>query len=117
MIDEAIKYTIGIWGADKELQSSNYWELQNTVDTTERQALDGKLHDSMIFFCTDNSTVENALFHGRSKESPTLHALVVRLKILEPKYGFQLLVIHVAGERMKAQGTYEIGRASCRERV
>jgi hypothetical protein len=64
----------------------------------------------MVFFCTDNLTVENALYNGRSKTSKSLHELVVRMKVLEAKYNFQLLVIHVSGKRMKAQGTDGISR-------
>jgi hypothetical protein len=52
---------------DEECESLNYKELRNTVDAIERHAGDGKLSESMLFFCTDNSMVENALFHGRSK--------------------------------------------------
>jgi hypothetical protein len=100
-----IEFTIGIWGEKEEAQSSNYRKLCNTVDAIEQHALDGNLDQSIIYFCTDNSTVENALYHGRSKESRLLHELVVRLKVLEAHYGFQLLVIHVAGKRMQAQGT------------
>jgi hypothetical protein len=71
------------------------------VDAIERHALDGKFRESMIYFCMDNSTVDNALFHGRSRESCLLHELVVRLKVLEAHHGFQLLVVHVSRKRMQ----------------
>jgi hypothetical protein len=117
LFDNDIEYTIGTWGGEEESQSSNYKELRNTVDAIERHGVDGKLSDSMVFFCTDNSTVENALYHGRSKTSRTLHELVVRMKVLEAKYSCQLLVVHVAGERMKAQGTDGVSRGQLTEGV
>jgi hypothetical protein len=57
-----IEYTIGVWGEKEEAQSLNYRELCNTVDAIERHALDEKLGDSIIFFCTDSSTVMNWWF-------------------------------------------------------
>ncbi len=75
------------------------------------------MKDALFFFFTNNSTVENALYHGRSKTSRTLHKLVVRMKVLEAKYSFQLLVVHVAGKRMKAQGTDGVSRGQLTEGV
>jgi hypothetical protein len=117
LIKGDIEYTIGIWGSKEEAESSNYRELRNTVDAIERHAFDGKLHESVIYFCTDNSTVENVLYHGRSRESKLLHELVVRLKVLEAHHGFQLLVIHVSGKRMQAQGTDGVSRGQLSEGV
>jgi hypothetical protein len=117
LIKGDIECTIGIWGPDEESQSSNYRELCNNVDAIERHTLDGKLEESVIYFCTDNSTVENALFHGRSRESKLLDELVVRLKVLEAHYGFQLLVIHVSGKRIQAQGTDGVSRGQLTEGV
>jgi hypothetical protein len=117
LFDDDIEYTIGTWGADEEGESSNYKELRNMVDAVKRHAKDEKLTETMLFFCTNNSTVEIALYHGRSKTSRSLHELVVRLKVMEAKYGFQLLVIHVAGERMKAQGTNGVLRGQLTEGV
>jgi hypothetical protein len=87
------------------------------VDAIERHALDGKLDESVVYFCTDNSTVENALYHGRSRESRLLHELVVRMKVLEAHHGFQLLVLHVSGKRMQAQGTDGVSRGQLTEGV
>jgi hypothetical protein len=115
LINGNIEYTIGVWGKKEAAESSNYRELCNTVDAIERHALDGKLDESAIYFCTDNSTVENALYHGWSKESRSLHKLVVRLKVLEAHYGFQLLVVHVSGKRMQAQGTDGVSRGQLSE--
>jgi hypothetical protein len=83
----------------------------------ERHTLDGKLEESVIYFCTDNSTVENALFHGRSQDSKLLDELVVRLKVLEAHYAFQLLFIHVSGKRMQAQGTDDVSQGQLMEGV
>jgi hypothetical protein len=74
LFDKEIEYTIDTWGIDEEGESSNYKELQNTVDAIEPHAEEGTLLESMLFFCMDNWTVENALYHGRSKMSRSLIA-------------------------------------------
>jgi hypothetical protein len=108
LFDEDIKYTIGTWGIDKEGEFSNYKELRNTVVAIEHHAKEGKL---------DNATVENALYHGRTKMSRTLHEPVVRMKLLEAKHNFQLLVIHVSGEQMKAQGVDGVSSSQLTEGI
>ena len=61
--------------------------------------------DTMIFFFTDNSTVEGALYKGTSA-SPKLIDLVVRFNALQAHYDAQIIVSHVSasGKRMIAQG-------------
>jgi hypothetical protein len=108
IFEDNIEYTIGTWGGDEECESLNYKELRNTVDAIECHTEEGNFDDSMLFFCTDNYTVENALYHGRSKTSRSLHELVVKLKLLEAKHKYHLLVIHVAGEQMTVQLTDEV---------
>jgi hypothetical protein len=117
LFDDKIEYVIGTWGSDEEKESSNYKELRNTVDSIERHAVEGKLTDSSLYFCTDNSTVKNELYHGRSKTSRLLHGLVVRMQLLEARYSFQVLMVHVSGERMKAQGTDGVSRGQLTEGV
>jgi hypothetical protein len=39
------------------------------------------------------------------------------MKLLEARHGFQLLVVHVSGERMKAQGTVGVSRGQLTEGV
>jgi hypothetical protein len=54
---------------------------------------------------------------GGLKTSRMLHALVVvRMKLLEAHFSFKLLVVHVTGEWMKAQGTYGVSRGQLRIR-
>lgn len=61
-----LKYRVGVWGSDDKTESSNYKELENVVTTIEDEALSGNLKGAALFFFTDNSTVEAALFKGNS---------------------------------------------------
>ena len=54
---------------------------------------------------TDSATVEGCLYKGNSL-SEKLFDLVVRLKALEMQTGARIIVTHVLGKRMIAQGTY-----------
>ena len=62
-----------------------------------------QLNDTMIFFFTDNSTVEGALYKGTSS-SPKLLNLVIRFNALQAHYDTQIIVSHVSGKRMITQG-------------
>ena len=99
-----IRYRIGTWGSDTEDQSSNWREFTNVVESLEAEALAGNLYNSTVIIATDNTTVEGVYYKGNSK-SKTLYDLVVRLRTLELTQGLRLYVTHVAGERMKSQGT------------
>jgi hypothetical protein len=99
-----LRYRLGIWTADEELESSNYKEFRNLVDTTEAEAREGRLRDCEFFLFTDNSTAESCFYRG-SSTSVTLHSLVIRLHQLEMDYGILVHLIHVSGTRMIAQGT------------
>jgi hypothetical protein len=69
----------------------------------------------VIFFFTDNSTVESALYKGNSS-SIKLYELVVRLKKLEMKMGCKFFVSHVSsGKRMIVQGTDGASRGQFHE--
>jgi hypothetical protein len=54
-----IKYRIGLWGADDESKLSNRKEFKNQVEALEQKALDGDLTNAVVYFFTDNSTVES----------------------------------------------------------
>jgi hypothetical protein len=56
-----------------------------------------------VCFFTDSSTAEAAIYKGTSK-SQKLFALVNHLKVLEEKHFIHLVVCHVAGTRMIAEG-------------
>jgi hypothetical protein len=113
---EGLKIRIGTWGTDSEDNSSNWREFENVVETLELEEKEEKLNDAEAFMFTDNSTVEAAIFKG-SSSSPKLHNLVMRLKAVAMRTGCKIHVIHVSGERMKAQGSDGISRGSMKEGV
>jgi hypothetical protein len=71
----------------------------NVVKAREDEAEGGRLANTVVYFFTDNSTVEAALYRGTSKCRKLL-ALVIRLKVLETRHAIQLVVCRVAGTRM-----------------
>ena len=77
-----IRYRIGLWEKDAEDETSNWKEFENAVESLEKEAENGGLEGSIVFLCTDNSTVESALYKGNST-SPKLFDLVIRLRKLE----------------------------------
>lgn len=113
---EGLKYRIGTWGGDDDAESSNYKELDNVVTTIEEEAKCGNLADAVLFFFTDNSTVEAALYKGNSS-SRKLFLLVVRFRKLQFVYGTQIIVSHVSGKRMIQQGTDGVSRGNLHEGV
>jgi len=70
----------------------------------------------MVFFFTDNSTVEAALYKGTS-HSPKLFDLVIRMKALEMNHSIKLFVSHVSGLRMIAEGGDGVSRGILNEGV
>jgi hypothetical protein len=65
---------------------------------------------------TDNTTVEAALYKGTSKSRKLLD-LVVQVKLLEMRRGIRILVSHVSGLRMIAEGGDGVSRGSLNEGV
>jgi hypothetical protein len=113
---DGIKYRVGTWGKDEENESSNYRELENCVSTLEAEGESGSLSGALVFLCTDNTTAEAGLYKG-SSASPKLFELIVRLRKVEMKFSCSLMVTHVSGERMKAQGTDGVSRGQMKEGV
>ena len=111
-----LRYRIGVWGRDAEDASSNYRELRNVVEALEDAEANGVLADAQVFFCTDNSVAEMAIYKGTSSNL-TLYDLVLRMKKLEMRSGCQVLVSHVSGKRMIAQGTDGVSRGNLSEGV
>lgn len=108
---------IGVWGyAESEEESSNWREFTNVVEGLEEEGEKGNLTNCIVFFFTDNSTVEAALYSGTSS-SPKLLKLVIRFKALQSKYSVIVHVSHVAGTRMIVQGTDGISRGRTNEGV
>jgi hypothetical protein len=112
----AISYRIGVWKADEGDESSNWREFTNVIESLEEEAASGRLEFSMVFFFTDNATVEAALYKGTS-HSPKLFELVLRMKDLETKYAIKLIVSHVSGLRMIAEGGDGVSRGILNEGV
>ena len=113
---DGLNYRVGVWNQVEELESSNWKEFSNLVETTEEEAEAGRLRSCEFFLFTDNSTAESCFYRG-SSTSKKLHGLVVRLRSLEMKYGLQIHLIHVSGKRMIAQGTDGCSRGFLMEGV
>ena len=73
------------------------------------------IHGSTIIIATDNATAEAVLYKGNST-SEKLFDLVVRLRELELRSAAKIIVTHVSGERMKAQGGTDGGREDLLEK-
>ncbi len=104
-------FRFGTWGKDMEFESSNLRELQNLVDTLEEMSKRGELTGCEIFLFTDNSTAEAAFFNGSSK-SQKLFDLVLQVRKLEMDMCTKIHLCHVAGERMKVQGSDGLSRGN-----
>lgn len=74
------------------------------VESLEEEAHRGHSNDAVVYFFTNNSTVEEATLFNGSSSSPKLLKLVIQVKTLEMLYNIQLLVSHVSGNQMCAQG-------------
>jgi hypothetical protein len=114
--ENGTRYRIGIWDKDTEEQSSNFREFENVVEALEEEADNGNLEGAEIYMCTDNSTVEAALYKGNSS-SQKLFDLVLRVRVLEMTKGVRITVSHVSGKRMMAEGTDGTSRGQLREGV
>jgi predicted transcriptional regulator len=94
----------------------NFRELKNVVHTLRDETIAGNLKDSLIILCTDNSTVEASSVKG-SSSSEKLFNLALEVCLLEMQEGAKIVVSHVSGERMKAQGTNGVSRGQLKEGV
>jgi hypothetical protein len=107
---------LGLWEGDVEDNSSNWKEFENVVEALEEEGNNGVLDGCLVYFFTDNSTVELALYKGNSS-SPKLFDLVVRFKKLETHHKARFLVIHVSGKCMIAQGSDAVSHGQLGEGV
>jgi hypothetical protein len=107
--NRGMKFRIGLWETDAEDESSNWKEFENVVEALEEEGQSSSLDGCLVYFFTDNSTVEAALYKGNSS-SPKLFDLVVRFKKLETHHKARFLVSHVSGKRMIAQGSDAVSR-------
>lgn len=115
-VQNGISYRIGVWNPDESDESSNWREFTNVVEALEEEAASGRLKNCTIYFFTDNTTVEAALYKGTST-SKKLLALVIRVKLLETQQGIRIFVSHVSGNRMIAEGGDGVSRGSLNEGV
>jgi len=115
-ISEGLSYRIGVWNEAEASETSNYREFTNVIEALEEEGASGRLADCMVFFCTDNSTVEAALYKGTSSSRKLLD-LVIRYHQLQSKYGIVIFTSHVSGKRMIAQGTDGLSRGLLNEGV
>jgi hypothetical protein len=114
--DNGVAYRVGVWGSDADGESSNYRELRNLVEAVEAEVKDGNFRDTELFLFTDNSTAEAVFYRGTSSNRK-LFNLVLRLHRLEMTCGLVVHMIHVAGTRMKDQGTDGLSRGDLLEGV
>jgi hypothetical protein len=110
------KYRIGTWDSDTEDGTSNYQEFENIVEAPREEADAGNLCNTLIFLCTDSSTVECTIVKGNSS-SEKLYELALEVRTIEMRKGARVMVSHVMGERMKAQGMDGVLRGQLKERV
>ena len=89
---------------------------RNFVSALESEGRNQRLKNCLLFFFTDNSTVEGAIYKGTSS-SPKLLELVVRFIALQSHYDVSIIVSHVSGKRMIAQGADGLSRGSENEGV
>ena len=106
----------GTWTEQGAENSSNYREFANFVMKLEVEGSRGRLTGAEMFLFTDNSTTESAFCNGTSS-SQTLFELVLRIKVVQLKYGTKIHVIHVSGTRMISQGTDGLSRGNLFEGV
>ena len=109
-------FQMGVRGEDDKDESSNWKEFQNVVETLEEEGALGNLNGSLLILAVDNSTVERCIYKGNSS-SPKLYDLIVIFKHLELTTGARFIVSHVAGERIKCQGTDGISRGCLYEGI
>ena len=116
LVNKEIHYRIGTWSSSEDSNSSNWREFENLVCAVEEAGKEGKLKGATVILATDNEVVEHSLYKGNST-SEKLFELVVRLRTAEIKFATKLLITHVSGKRMMAQGTDGVSRGSLKEGV
>jgi hypothetical protein len=113
---KGIKHRVGLWGSDDETESSNWKEFENQVEALEQEAEEGNLTNAMVFYFTDNSTVESCLHKGNSS-SIKLFKLMVRMRKLEMTHNAKIVISHCSGKRMIREGADGASRGHLREGV
>ena len=104
-----IHYRIGTWSSTEDSNSSNWREFENLVCEVEQAGVKSWLTGGTVILATDNQIVE-AVLHKENSSSEKLFELTVRLR--KVKYAIKLMIAHVAGRRMMAQGIDRVSRES-----
>jgi hypothetical protein len=73
-------YRMGAWGMDKE-ESSNFREFKKiSMDALREEAAARNLQNTLIFLCTDNSTIKATLVQG-TLPSEKLFELIMGVRL------------------------------------
>jgi hypothetical protein len=115
-VANGVAYRSGVWRPEESDESSNWREFTNVVESLEEEAASGRLDNAQVYMFTNNTVVEAALYKGTS-HSPKLLELVIQIKLIETQRGIRILVSHVSGLRMIAEGGDGVSCGSLNEGV
>lgn len=99
----------GFWSLGKALNSSNWREAQNCLESVQRDAQLGRLTGREVWIETDNMVLSRSFYKGYSS-SPLLHSIIVDLRLVALRHNFLLRIVHVAGTRMIYTGVDGLSR-------
>lgn len=96
---------MGTWNTFGPASTSNWKELRTLLQVLEQEPrATSRFRGRRLYYCTDNSVTYDSVRRGSSR-SPKLHALIMRLKVLELEHNCLLVVIHIPGIMMIQEGT------------
>ncbi|KAL7581487.1 hypothetical protein ACA910_022057 [Epithemia clementina (nom. ined.)] len=76
-LELGLSYRIGIWSSKESNKSSNWREFANCVETIQEEVARGNLNGKeLLFFFTDNSTVEACCYKGSSTSKKLLDLII-----------------------------------------
>ena len=93
---------MGTWHPTVHHFSSNWKELRTELCVLERERYSGRLCNKTIFCFADNIT-SHCVTNNSSSTSPSLQALLRKIKLLEMELNCRLEVVHVPGLLMIQQ--------------
>jgi len=88
LIPEGLSIHVGIWNYLSKEKLSNFREFRNVVEKVRKEGELGNLSGAFLFFATDNSPVEAALYSGTSTIDLLLEC-VTEFRYLEMKFGLE----------------------------
>lgn len=115
-INGRVYYSSRQWSTQFGSESSNYRKLANLIYSIEEAHQAGQLINTELFGFTDNSTAEAVYFKGTSSSKKLLE-LILNLQNLQMHGNVSIHFVHVAGERMNAQGTGGLSRGVMAEGI